>query len=562
MVSYAQLVDMDTSKLTGAAEAAGSLSNTISGHAGDVRSAAEIPVGMWSGLDAAAAKDLIGQQPPPLYDASDAFQRGQAALEDLVEGVEAAKEHLRGAHDAVAGTGIVIGADGTVTTPVVDSPETAERNEELARQALEIIDEALKMAGEADDSAIAAIGSIGMTADAGAIPDGEGDSPQDVNEWWDSLSEAEQQAYVNEHPEIIGNLDGVPSEARDQANQINLENELERIESEMDGLDPESDEYKDLADSRRGLDAIQARLDENDDYMLLGLDTEGDGKAIVSNGNPDTADNVFTHVPGTGADLASVDSEMNRVDRMVFDAGQLDPDAETAGIMWLGYDAPDDLFNAVNPDFATRGGDELSSFQEGLRATSENGSHNTVVGHSYGTTLVGHAASEYGLNADNIVFVGSPGVGVDNASDLGINPDNVYSTRAKYDIIGLVPDTNSTVHIPGTGVTLSGHGPDPTSSDFGGQRFESDDGTRGDWKSIPIGRRTVDAHSEYWDDGNEARDNMGLIITGNGDEVTGNHEPSSESPGWRIPTPNIPTGPFTPDIPVPDIPLPRPSWPF
>ncbi|MGH8791620.1 MAG: hypothetical protein ACRDXX_03135, partial [Stackebrandtia sp.] len=149
--------DMDTSKLSAAAETAAGLSSSLSDRAGQVGSAAEIPSGTWSGGDAQAAGNLLGEQPPPLFDASDAFNRGRAALEDLVTGIDSAKEHLRDAHDLVSGTGIVIGGDGTVTTPTVDSPTVAEHNAELARQARQIIDEAVDMAGQADQAAVDAL---------------------------------------------------------------------------------------------------------------------------------------------------------------------------------------------------------------------------------------------------------------------------------------------------------------------------------------------------------------------------------------------------------------------
>ncbi|MGH8793587.1 MAG: hypothetical protein ACRDXX_13215 [Stackebrandtia sp.] len=157
---------MDTSKLSGAAEAAGGLSSTLTGRAGEVQSAAQIPGGMWTGLDASAASGLLQVQPPPLYDASDAFKRGRAALEDLVVDLTAAKSKLTDAQDLVAGTGITIGPDGTVTTPVVDSAAAADRNAQIAQQARQVIDEALRQAGQADQTAVSAIQGAGMHTNA------------------------------------------------------------------------------------------------------------------------------------------------------------------------------------------------------------------------------------------------------------------------------------------------------------------------------------------------------------------------------------------------------------
>lgn len=154
MVSYSELRNLDTSMLTSAATASGGLSGDLSSRGGELASAAQIPGGTWHGADASAATGKLSPLPDPLYDASDAFRHGQGVLETLVDSLLSAKERLQDAHGMAAGTGIVIGADGSVTTPVVDSPTQAERNLERARQIREIIDEALEMAEEADSVAV------------------------------------------------------------------------------------------------------------------------------------------------------------------------------------------------------------------------------------------------------------------------------------------------------------------------------------------------------------------------------------------------------------------------
>src|SRR5207245_635657 len=145
----------------------------------------------------------------------------------------------------------------------------------------------------------------------------------------------------------------------------------------------------------------------------------------------------------------------------------------------------------------------LNSFQDGLRATHHGDlpSHNTVLGHSYGTTLVGHAARDGSLNADDVIFVASPGVGVDHASDLHLNGidqaqvnQHVHSTVAEDDIIHATntPIYDRTGHNP-----IDPLGPDPAKPDFGGQVFESAPGTPG-----PMGGASTEAHSQYWEDRN------------------------------------------------------------
>ncbi|WP_235079630.1 alpha/beta hydrolase [Amycolatopsis orientalis] len=94
-----------------------------------------------------------------------------------------------------------------------------------------------------------------------------------------------------------------------------------------------------------------------------------------------------------------------------------------------------------------------------MRASHEGSpSANTLLGHSYGTTLVGHAASSTHLPVDNIVLVASPGVGVDHAAQLNIPPDHVYSTTAEHDLINI---TNFPRGITGSGDWLDPSTPRP-----------------------------------------------------------------------------------------------------
>ena len=109
----------------------------------------------------------------------------------------------------------------------------------------------------------------------------------------------------------------------------------------------------------------------------------------------------------------------------VYDTARTDDPSETDAVAaWIGYDAPGDLGGVVGEDLAHRkGGGLLADDVDGLRAGRDGPpAHVTVVGHSYGSTTVGHAAHDHHLAVDDIVLVGSPGVGGGNhhATDLGV----------------------------------------------------------------------------------------------------------------------------------------------
>lgn len=206
-------------------------------------------------------------------------------------------------------------------------------------------------------------------------------------------------------------------------------------------------------------------------------------------------------VPGTTTTWESVDGQMTRADDLKEAAGNADSDAEHSVITWIGYDAPN-VVEAAFPGRAEGAVDELSAFQEGLRATHENSSpsNNTVIGHGYGSTVVGHTAqSEAGLDADELVLVGSPGVNADHVDELGFDSDDVHVSTAENDGI--------------TGMTGKTHGADPTDRAFGATEFRSADGGEGGpW---PLGA----AHSEYFQPNKPSTRYMGGVIAGQHQEL-------------------------------------------
>lgn len=140
------------------------------------------------------------------------------------------------------------------------------------------------------------------------------------------------------------------------------------------------------------------------------------------------------------------------------------------------------------------------------------------MGHSYGTTVVGYAArSSAELDTDEIVFVASPGVGVDSVDELKLHNaasprDHVWATRAENDIIEWTINPAKDVLEGGFHYLRYGMDPIYPGSDgypgFGARVFTSDPGPVTD----PIG-----THSAYWTDNNQFRRNFAKIITGRQD---------------------------------------------
>lgn len=173
----------------------------------------------------------------------------------------------------------------------------------------------------------------------GMLPDdlpSKDDHPSTVNTWWHALDEEEQQQLMEDYPELLRDLDGVPTAVRDQLNRDFLDEEIDRLEEEISEHEERTKET--AARGSNGSDSIalsmanddtldqelQTLLDlresleeEDSDRYLLALDTNGRGRAIVSNSNPDTADNVATLVPGTTTTWQSIDIQMDRAEALM-----------------------------------------------------------------------------------------------------------------------------------------------------------------------------------------------------------------------------------------------------
>ncbi|HEX6075469.1 MAG TPA: alpha/beta hydrolase [Micromonosporaceae bacterium] len=503
-----------------------------------------------------------------------------AAADDLLR----AQGMLLDALDRAARIPAIVSDDGEKVSYIGDDvntdPAHRERIVHRIGSVLDDIDAALDMAEQADRAAADALRQLVPGYDPadphrGFVPAAEipvpGTPPRQVHAWWESLTSAQRQYVIHRCPGRVGDLDGVPVIARDQANRTALARAREDAEARRRRLDDRGrvleaelrsgwgvpalihlelfrirQDLDLIQREMKGFDAIERRLHHAGPgaarAYLIGfeagshrdLDSGGgydDGRAVIALGNPDTADHVATYLPGTGADLGSLGKDIERAESMADDARAMAPTEPTSVIMWLGYDAPDTVPHAVSDDHAERAAGALRRFQEGLRVTHDTGtSHNTVVGHSYGATAIGYAARNGGLNVDELVFVGSPGVGVGHASDLkGVSADHVWSTRAEYDVIGWVPDL--------------WFGEDPSNEEFGGRTFDSHPGRA-------LGQFA--AHSAYWDDGNPSRRGIAGIITGNHHLVPA-HDPAPQAGPvpHRGPTPCPAPAPQPVPVPVP-----------
>lgn len=390
-------------------------------------------------------------------------------------------------------------------------------------------------------------------------------SPEARRDWWAGLTQEQREEYLAVYPDQIGNLDGIPALVRDAANRDNLQLLIGKLE----GRDDEKSMTQ-LA----GMREIDRQLGAGSQppMFLLGIGDEGNGRAIVSFGNPDTAKNVAAYVPGLGTSLDRdfAENDLKRARDTAIGAAEMSPDSPTASMVWLGYDAPQIDFNDVAGSFdvagegaARLGASRYSEFMAGLSATNEHEDpHMTAIGHSYGSLTVGLAARERGAipGADDIILVGSPGTGARSADELGVGREHVFVGAAENDPVTELPNSREAsglgsgaaggasagfvlgASLGPAGAVVGGavggaaggaagyfaqgaqsresdvwFGTDPAHQDFGASRFRVSDGP----EPLQRGHGLVEAHSNYFNPAKDqmSADNISRIVAGKSGEI-------------------------------------------
>lgn len=319
-------------------------------------------------------------------------------------------------------------------------------------------------------------GQPGATAPAtsGLAAPARAASPADVAAWWKALTPEEQRRIVATHPEWIANRDGVAFWARDEANRHLLPTETRRLQHDVDALQAErtrllrdyaqmgghgsaqdalvadrlNDVDRRLGDAQRRLDAAQAiaRVIRDPDRHLVLMDFSGrDARAAVAVGDLDAADHVAVATDGLATEvhksLGGKVDDMQRLQsaaqRELLIAGRRSETVAT--VAWLGYEAPQwrdtlDAHRSVASNYeADIGGAALANFYRGINASRDVDPHLVGLGHSYGSVVESKALQESGTGVDDVVILGSAGIGVANARALDVPAGHAYLLEARRD---------------------------------------------------------------------------------------------------------------------------------
>jgi pimeloyl-ACP methyl ester carboxylesterase len=193
----------------------------------------------------------------------------------------------------------------------------------------------------------------------------------------------------------------------------------------------------------------------------------------------------------------------------------------TVVILWKGYDNPADLLAAAAGsiecnDVLVTAASDLTAFVASLSLRPSQSL--TVVAHSFGSIVAGAALADCGLQCTDVVVAGSPGMTVDELRQLHVDKSHFFSEQAPGDPIA----------------ELGVFGTAPTSPTFGGTRLSTN----------AANHAIVHAHSEYFEPGSEALENIVDVVMGRYANVVDHRSTLAEISGglvaWCLRLPAVP----------------------
>ncbi|WP_020659688.1 alpha/beta hydrolase [Amycolatopsis benzoatilytica] len=385
--------------------------------------------------------------------------------------------------------------------------------------------------GTGDESTVAAAAADGVKDPGLTLPEPPPNATASQNAaWWATLSEAGRNILLRDHPDWLGNRDGLPGDVRSKANIARIPGERADLQRQLDEAKKNLELVKDqsyrppnmlpdaLADVRKieaklaSLNTIETTLAKGD-RQLLTLDASGDRlKAAIAVGNIDTAKHVAVFTPGFTStvdhSMAGYDTDMENLQKHTqLISSRYGDGAQVATVAWLGYEAPqnDDVINgnlSVGSDhLAQIGAKKLDGFLNGIGASHEVQNqplHLTALGHSYGSLTTGIALQQSTPVNDAVVF-GSPGLDAQQRGDLQVPQGHLFSAGADQDS---VPKLDVANHFGVSPYDMPGI-----------DRMSTGDAVTVD--GTPV--HATHTHGQYLDDGSTSQYNMAAITAGRPD---------------------------------------------
>lgn len=455
----------------------------------------------------------------------DAFTSSAKRANDLIDDIEDAHADWSSKNTAATHAGNLALASSRVADTSADAAVDATAANADAREAIgardtakatldnlwEEFDRYYTQWDEAYDAAIALLaGSTGavLTSAAQSVFDAilAANGPDEILQLWMDHPELHDELRTS-HPDIFGNLDGIPWDVRAEINKKRLE----------DSMATEQDESK-LAELEAIWQAIEAGGSPRPNLISFDPDGSEQATAALAYGDLTSATEINTLVPGMNANVKDLASWGASARDLNNDVGV----DNSATVVWFGYDTPG-LTEEPGMGRAESGGAALAGYLTAVRALAPDADIN-VIAHSYGSTTAAYAigSDPDGLGVDSLITVGSAGFPDDPAVQEGLaaGDPKIYSTISEDDWVARVGRGTSPSHpvSPETmpGVTV----------------FGSDGGVGADGSSLPAStKHDALGPGAYLQPGSESFYNITeIIVTGEpGTQVNG---PGSEQGFW------------------------------
>ncbi|MFI7589178.1 alpha/beta hydrolase [Spongisporangium articulatum] len=396
----------------------------------------------------------------------------------------------------------------------------------------------------------------GQYAPPSGGPDGTGTAAQNAG-WWAALSDVEREAVIYNHPEWIGNRDGVPAWARDRANRLLLPQLSASVDQQISVLEAQREyrrqqeldkllttgqggNYGDVDDpvlyqdidaklrvlrEQKAALATVTTLAGKPDHHVLGLDlSHGRPQAIVAVGDVDAAQHVAVFTPGLGSSVAGMTGYDDHMRELQLRASRMAYGESVATVTWIGYQSPQvepgSLISGNSVALsgaASHGGHDLAEFYRGINASRADDPDLTALGHSYGSTTTGYALQEQNTGVDRAAFFGSPGLGVETVDELNVPSGTASYAEAKWDPVGDLdrfgadPTTMEGMKQLQTGAATAPYG-----TDYSGTRLND-----------------VTMHASYLNDGSTSQYNLATIVANRPDAtIAGANVGVTDQPWW------------------------------
>jgi hypothetical protein len=350
-----------------------------------------------------------------------------AQLRQLASSLLSAGRHLEGQRQAlsagVAGTRWS-GLDGQQFRQAWEADHS--RSLSAAASCLEVAAKTILRNAEEQEAASSAGGagtpnplsgqhlpSGGGTSQPGEVA---GRSPEEVRTWWLGLTAAQQQDFIREHPGLAGNTNGIPFDARIEANRLNAQARIDWLRHN----DPEPQlnpwildsgyparfaaEHEEWRKRQEGVGYLQKVVDGK--LQLAAYDPGSQSIVeIVGTYNENTT-TVITYVPGTTTNEASFyDGGPQDVPRRLV---QADTTGGTAAFVYKGSEFPDGdpveafLVEAKSDQFVAGSAPVLAAFQGAVELELPAQAQSVGIGHSWGLRNLTGAEME-GAGYDKLI---------------------------------------------------------------------------------------------------------------------------------------------------------------